>query len=83
MRAIADPHLAMVRDEVPQTPEGCAESLRPGSPWVHLRICLTCGHLGGRDSPPLRPLRVAARSTVGSFDPGESRRWCHGDELYV
>ena len=83
MRAIADPHLAMVRDEVPQTPEGCAESLRPGSPWVHLRICLTCGPLGSRDSSPLRPARVAARPIVSCFEPGESRRGCHADEPFV
>jgi hypothetical protein len=85
MRAIADPHLAVVRDEVPQTLEGCAESLRPGSPWVHLRIlriCLTCGHLGCRDSSPLRAARVAAHPIVSSFEPGEAR-WCHADEPFV
>ena len=82
MRAIADPRLAMVRVEVPQTPEGCAESLRPGSPWVHLRICLTCGPLGSRDSSPLRPARVAAHPIVSSFEPGEAR-WCHADEPFV
>jgi hypothetical protein len=65
MRAIADPQLALVRDEVPQTTEGCAECLR---------LCLTCGHPGCRDSPPLRPARVAARPIVRSFEPGESRR---------
>jgi hypothetical protein len=74
MRAIADPQLALARDEVPQTPEGCAECLRLGSPRAHLRLCLTCGHLGCRDSPPLRPARVAARPIVRSFEPGESRR---------
>jgi hypothetical protein len=70
MRAIADAQLAPVRDEVPQTPEGCAECLRLGSPRAHLRLCLTCGHLGCRDSPPLR----RARPIVRSFEPGKSRR---------
>jgi hypothetical protein len=83
MRAIKDPHLAPVRDEVPQTPEGCAECLRLGSPQAHLRLCLTCGHLDCRDSPPLRPVPVAARPIVRSFEPGEWRRWCHADEPYV
>ena len=42
-----DPHLAFVRgDVVPRTPQGCEECLRIGSPWVHLRLCLTCGHVG-------------------------------------
>ncbi|HMH94693.1 MAG TPA: hypothetical protein VK586_26865 [Streptosporangiaceae bacterium] len=79
MRAIADPHLALMRDEVPQTPEGCAECLRLGSPWAHLRLCLTCGHLRCRDSSPLPP----ARSIVRSFESGESRRWSHADDPYV
>ena len=83
MRAIVDPHLALVRVEVPQTPEGCAECPRPGSPWIHLRLCLTCGHPGRRDSSPLRPAHVAAHPIVRSFEPGESRRWCHADEPYV
>ena len=29
---------------------GCEECLRSGDRWVHLRICLTCGHVGCCDS---------------------------------
>jgi hypothetical protein len=83
MRVIADPHPAVVGDEVPQTPEGNAESLRPGSPWVHLRICLTCGHHSGRDSSPVRTARVAAHPIISSSEPGEPRRWCHADQPFV
>jgi hypothetical protein len=83
MRAIADPHLALVRGDVPQTPEGCAACLRLGSPGVHLRLCLTCGHLGWRDSSRLRHAHVAARFIVRSFEPGKSRRWRHADEAHV
>lgn len=46
MATIVDPHLAMVRPVTPRTPEGCEECLRVHSPWVHLRLCLTCGHVG-------------------------------------
>jgi hypothetical protein len=28
----------------PRTPEGYEECLKMGSRWVHLRLCLTCGH---------------------------------------
>ncbi|MBL1121159.1 hypothetical protein JK364_54425, partial [Streptomyces sp. 110] len=45
-----DPHLSMVRQVSPRSPEGCEECLRLGSPWVHLRLCLTCGHVGCCDS---------------------------------
>ena len=30
--------------------EGCAECLAKGDTWVHLRLCLTCGHVGCCDS---------------------------------
>ena len=56
----ADPHLAFVRPVVPRTPEGCEECLRIGSPWVHLRLCLTCGHVGCCDSSPHRHARAHA-----------------------
>ncbi len=32
------------------TPDGCEECLRDGTAWVHLRMCLTCGHVGCCDS---------------------------------
>ena len=35
-------------------PEGCEECLRDGTHWVHLRLCLTCGHVGCCDSSPQR-----------------------------
>jgi hypothetical protein len=76
MGAIADPHLAPGRAEVPQASEGLTECLRFGSPWVHLRLSLPRGHLSCSDSSPLR----AAHPIVRSFEPGESRRWCYADE---
>jgi monovalent cation/hydrogen antiporter len=74
MHAIADPHLALVRGDVPQTPEGCTACLRLGPLRVHLRLCLPRGHLGWRDSSPLRHAHVAAHPIVRAFEPGKSRR---------
>jgi hypothetical protein len=58
-----------------------------GSPWVHLRLCLTCGHVGCCDSSPLRHARghafAVGHPIVASFEPGESWRWCYVDEAYV
>src|SRR5262249_17533459 len=42
-------HLASIRPVHPSAP-GCEECLRIGDEWVHLRICLTCGHVGCCDS---------------------------------
>src|SRR5713101_271502 len=32
------------------TPNGCEECLAMGDTWVHLRLCLQCGHVGCCDS---------------------------------
>jgi uncharacterized UBP type Zn finger protein len=84
---VTDPHLSMIRRVYPRTPDGCEECLRLGTEWVHLRLCLTCGHVGCCDSSPLRHARAHAYSAghpiVRSFEPGESWRWCYVDEQYV
>ena len=85
--AMPDPHLSPVRPVTPRTPGGCEECLRLGAAWVHLRLCLTCGHVGCCDSPPLRHARGHALSVghpiVQSFEPGENWRWCYVDEAYA
>lgn len=82
-----DPHLALVRPVAPQTPEGCEECLRHGTPWVHLRMCLSCGLVGCCDSSPMQHARAHAAGTghvvVGSLEPGENWRWCYAHEDYV
>lgn len=70
---------------VPTTPEGCAECLRDGTRWVHLRLCLDCGHIGCCDSSPGRHATAHFTETghpvMRSFEPGESWRWCYIDEI--
>ena len=39
-------HLDQSRDVEPRTPDGCEECLKTGDRWVHLRLCLVCGHVG-------------------------------------
>jgi hypothetical protein len=83
-----DPHLTLVRDDVaPHTTEGCEDCLRIGSPWVHLRLCLTCGHVGCCDQSPNRHARrhagLVGHPIIRSFEPGEYWRWCFVDEAPV
>jgi len=81
------PHVAAIRPVVPTPPNGCAECLAIGSVWVHLRLCLTCGHVGCCDSSPNRHARRHAHATahpiVRSYEPGEDWRWCYVDETFV
>jgi len=87
MPTLTDPHLSLVRPVTPLTPDGCQECLALGSEWVHLRLCLTCGHVGCCDSSPLRHARAhafaVAHPIVQSFEPGEDWRWCYADETFV
>ncbi|HET9142954.1 MAG TPA: UBP-type zinc finger domain-containing protein [Actinophytocola sp.] len=82
-----DPHLAMVRQVVPRTPQGCEECLALGTGWVHLRVCLTCGHVGCCDSSPGKHARAHAghlgHPIVASLEPGERWRWCYVHEAFV
>lgn len=82
-----DPHLDLVRQVSPHTPEGCEECLRDGTSWVHLRLCLTCGHVGCCDSSPMRHASAHAAHNphpiVQSYEPGEDWRWCYVDEAFV
>jgi len=78
----ACPHAGQVRRVVPQT-AGCEECLRSGDAWVHLRLCLTCGHVGCCDSSPNRHARHHHDDTghhvVRSAEPGESWVYCFAD----
>jgi hypothetical protein len=81
-----DPHLRMVRPVTPRS-AGCAECLRLNTPWVHLRLCLTCGQVGCCDSSPMRHARRHAHDVghpiVRSLEPGEDWRWCFVHETFV
>ncbi len=78
-------HLATAGDPEGLTPEGCQECLAIGSTWVHLRLCLTCGHVGCCDSSPNRHATAhyadVGHPVIRSFQPGEAWRWCFVDEI--
>lgn len=72
-------------DVKPQTSTGCEECLALGDPWVHLRLCLTCGHVGCCDSSKNKHATAHFSETehpvIRSFQPGEKWLWCYPDEL--
>ena len=81
-----DPHVSMIRPVTPHA-NGCEECLMIDSAWVHLRLCLTCGHVGCCDSSPNRHARKHFHATdhpiIQSFEPGQGWRWCYVDETEV
>jgi CPA1 family monovalent cation:H+ antiporter len=68
----------------PNTPDGCEECLAEGTTWVHLRLCLGCGHVGCCDSSLMKHATKHYDETrhpvMRSFEPGENWRWCFVDE---
>jgi len=42
-------HLDQIKEVKPET-KGCEECEKTGDSWVHLRMCLNCGHIGCCDS---------------------------------
>ncbi len=77
-------HLDQIRDVQPGA-AGCVECLAMGDTWVHLRQCLSCGHVGCCDSSKNRHATAHFRGThhpvIKSFQPGEDWGWCYVDEL--
>ncbi|MEE8600093.1 UBP-type zinc finger domain-containing protein [Euzebya tangerina] len=77
-------HLSDLTPVEPRTPDGCEECLDQGTRWVHLRLCLGCGHVGCCDSSPERHATAHNGATehqvVHSFEPGETWAWCYADE---
>jgi hypothetical protein len=65
---------------------GCAECLRTGGVWVHLRLCLACGHIGCCDNSPGRHATKHAHQTehpvIRSYEPGEEWGYCYDDEQF-
>jgi uncharacterized UBP type Zn finger protein len=81
---VACSHLDLVRDVRPRS-RGCEECLKTGDRWVHLRLCLTCGHVGCCDSSPNKHATKHFHQTnhpiMRSLEPGENWGWCYIDQL--
>ena len=77
-------HLDLVGDVAPSS-TGCEDCLRSGGAWVHLRLCMMCGHVGCCDSSPNRHATAHFAATdhpiIQSFEPGEDWWYCYADDL--
>ncbi|MGH8622298.1 MAG: UBP-type zinc finger domain-containing protein [Burkholderiales bacterium] len=80
-------HLAHVHDVQPRTPNGCEECLKMNGWWVHLRLCLECGHVGCCDNSPhkhaTKHFHQSHHPVIRSFEPGEDWGYCYVDDLMM
>jgi uncharacterized UBP type Zn finger protein len=71
--------------ELPDAVDGCEDCLAAGGVWLHLRICLGCGHVGCCDDSPGQHASAHARGAghpiIRSLEHGEDWCWCFEDEL--
>lgn len=78
-------HLDEIRDVVPAA-HGC-EGCKPGAKWVHLRMCLTCGHVGCCDDSEGKHASghagASGHPVMRSLEPGEDWGWCFVDEVIL
>lgn len=68
-------HLDTLQDISPSS-AGCEDCLAIGDRWVHLRLCMHCGHVGCCDSSPNRHATAHWQAhhdhpLIPSYEPGE------------
>ena len=62
-------------------------AVKSGGVWVHLRLCLGCGHVGCCDDSPNRHASKHAHHTnhpvIHSYEPGEGWGYCFPHDLFA
>ena len=79
-------HLDTITDVTPSA-RGCEECLKTGSPWMHLRVCRACGHVGCCDQSPGKHASAHHRTTrhpiIEGYEPPEGWGYCYVDEAFI
>jgi hypothetical protein len=79
-------HLEEIRAVTPSS-NGCEDCQRIGDTWVHLRLCMICGHVGccddSKNKHATRHFHATHHPIIKSFEPGEDWGWCYVDQLLL
>jgi len=63
----------------------CEDCIKTGDTWVHLRMCLECGHVGCCDSSKnthaTKHFHRSKHPLMRSIEPGEEWVWCYVDQF--
>jgi uncharacterized UBP type Zn finger protein len=79
-------HLKQANLDAEANTKGCEECEKTGDEWVHLRLCLSCGHVGCCDSSKNRGtkhLKSTGHPIVKSYEPSENWNLCYVDEIFM
>jgi uncharacterized UBP type Zn finger protein len=78
-------HFSEIKEVTPSA-DGCEDCLKIGGNWVHLRMCMSCGHVGCCDSSPNRHATKHFTDTthpiITSFEQGEKWGFCYPDDQF-
>jgi len=70
---------------LPPAIAGCEDCLKIGAPWLHLRMCTSCGGIRCCDDSPNRHATAhhgtSGHPIIRSAEQGEDWFWCFEDEL--
>lgn len=79
-------HLIQMKDVYPSA-DGCEDCLKIGDRWIHLRICLICGHVGccndSKNKHASKHFQNTQHELMMSYEPGEDWLYCFPDEIIV
>jgi hypothetical protein len=80
-------HLQAIKKVTRAKRRVCAECVKIGATWVHLRTCQECGATLCCDSSPNRHASRHAAATghpvIASAEPGERWLYCFPDEAFI
>lgn len=79
-------HIAEIKDVTPSA-DGCEDCLPLGDEWVHLRLCMICGHVGCCDSSKnthaTKHWEGTQHPIIKSHEAGEDWMWCYADNEWA
>jgi uncharacterized UBP type Zn finger protein len=78
-------HLAQIQEVTPSA-NGCEDCLKIGDDWVHLRLCLSCGHVGccdtSKNKHATKHFHLTKHPIIKSHEPGEDWGYCYVDDAF-
>ena len=80
-------HISEIKSIKHPQKQECAECVKIGADWVHLRTCQECGVTLCCDSSPNRHATKHAQQSghpvIASAQPGERWLYCYRDEAFA
>jgi uncharacterized UBP type Zn finger protein len=80
-------HIDVITSVKHAKPRECAECVKTGATWVHLRTCQECGTTLCCDDSPNRHASKHAQATghpvIASAEPGERWLYCYPDDIFA